>query len=78
MNPKEKAMRNEAKADIIKALRDGYTGYYCDLHDKVLIPTIISSVLAKPKKHWLNTTYLKQSRKCKPTKKRTLAKFIPI
>ena len=35
MNLKEKAMREEARAAIIEALRDGYTGYYCDLHHEV-------------------------------------------
>jgi len=34
-NSKEKAMKEEARTAIIEALRDGYTGYYCDLHDKV-------------------------------------------
>jgi len=35
MNLKEREMREEARAAIIKALRDGYTDYYCDLHHKV-------------------------------------------
>ena len=35
MNNKEKEMREEAKAAIIEALEDGYTGYYCDLHNEV-------------------------------------------
>ena len=35
MNLKEKAMRDEARAAIIEALRDGYDGYYCDLHHEV-------------------------------------------
>ena len=34
-NSKEKAMREEARAAIIEALRDGYSGYYCDLHNEV-------------------------------------------
>jgi hypothetical protein len=34
-NSKEKAMREEAKAAIIETLQDGYTGYYCDLHNEV-------------------------------------------
>jgi len=34
-NEKEKAMREEAKEAIIEALRDGYGGYYCDLHNEV-------------------------------------------
>ena len=34
-NSKEKAMREEARAAIIEALEDGYTGYYCDLHNEV-------------------------------------------
>jgi len=34
-NSKEKAMREEARAAIIQALQDGYTGYYCDLHHEV-------------------------------------------
>ena len=35
VNLKEKAMREEARAAIIEALRNGYTGYYCDLHNEV-------------------------------------------
>lgn len=35
MNPKEKAMREEARAAIIEALKDGFNGYYCDLHHEV-------------------------------------------
>ena len=35
MNKKEQAMRKEAREDIIEALRNGYTGYYCDLHNEV-------------------------------------------
>jgi DNA repair protein RadC len=35
MNPKEKEMRQEAKERIIECLKNGYTGYYCDLHDEV-------------------------------------------
>jgi hypothetical protein len=35
MNKKEQEMRKEAREDIIEALRDGYTGYYCDLHNEV-------------------------------------------
>ena len=34
-NSKEKAMREEARAAIIEALKDYYTGYYCDLHHEV-------------------------------------------
>lgn len=34
-NSKEEAMRKEAREDIIEALRNGYTGYYCDLHNAV-------------------------------------------
>jgi len=34
-NSKEKAMREEARAAIIEALQDGYSGYYCDLHNEV-------------------------------------------
>ena len=34
-NSKEKTMREEARAAIIEALEDGYTGYYCDLHNEV-------------------------------------------
>lgn len=34
-NSKEKVIREEAKAAIIEALEDGYTGYYCDLHNEV-------------------------------------------
>ena len=32
---KEQEMREEAREAIIEALRDGYDGYYCDLHDQV-------------------------------------------
>ncbi len=35
MNSKEKAMREEARMDIIEALRNGYAGHYCDLHNEV-------------------------------------------
>ena len=34
-NSKEKAMREEARAAIIEALQDRYSGYYCDLHHEV-------------------------------------------
>lgn len=34
MNKKQE-MREEARAAIIDALENGYTGYYCDLHDEV-------------------------------------------
>ena len=34
-NNKEKEMREEARAAIIEALQDGYSGYYCDLHHEV-------------------------------------------
>lgn len=34
-NSKEKAMREEARAAIVEALKDGYDGYYCDLHQEV-------------------------------------------
>jgi hypothetical protein len=32
---KEQEMREEARAAIIEALQDGYSGYYCDLHHEV-------------------------------------------
>ena len=35
MNKKELEMRKEAREAIIEALRNGYTGYYCDLHHEV-------------------------------------------
>jgi hypothetical protein len=35
VNLKEKAMKEEARAAIIEALKNGYTGYYCDLQDEV-------------------------------------------
>lgn len=35
MNKKEQEMREEARAAVIEALKDGYTGFYCDLHDEV-------------------------------------------
>ena len=34
MNKKELKMREEAREAIIDALRNGYTGYYCDLHSE--------------------------------------------
>ena len=34
-NNKAKEMREEARAAIIEALQDGYSGYYCDLHNEV-------------------------------------------
>lgn len=34
-NSKEQEMREEAREAIIEALRNGYTGYYCDLHNEV-------------------------------------------
>ncbi len=46
---KKQEMREEAKAAIIEALEDGYTGYYCDLHDIVFNsnPYIIGTYRAK-------------------------------
>ena len=35
MNHKEHEMRQQARAAIIEALKDGYSGYYCDLHNEV-------------------------------------------
>jgi len=32
---KEQEMREEARAAIIEALENGYTGYYCELHNEV-------------------------------------------
>ena len=34
-NFKELKMREQVREEIVEALRDGYTGYYCDLHDEV-------------------------------------------
>lgn len=34
-NMKEQEMRKEAREAIIEALEDGYSGYYCDLHNDV-------------------------------------------
>ena len=34
-NEKEQAMREEAKAAIIEAIENRYSGYYCDLHHEV-------------------------------------------
>jgi hypothetical protein len=34
-NKKEQEMREQAKEEIIEALKDGYSGYYCDLHNEV-------------------------------------------
>jgi hypothetical protein len=35
MNKKDLEMREEAREAIIEALEDGYSGYYCDLHNEV-------------------------------------------
>jgi hypothetical protein len=35
MNKKDQEMRKEAREAIIEVLRDGYSGYYCDLHNEV-------------------------------------------
>ena len=35
MNRKEKAMRQDARERIIECLKNGYAGYYCDLHDQI-------------------------------------------
>ena len=35
MSSKEKAMREEARAAIIEALKNGFDGYYSDLHHEV-------------------------------------------
>jgi hypothetical protein len=32
---KEQEMREEAREAIIEALQEGYSGYYCDLHNEV-------------------------------------------
>lgn len=34
-NVKEQKMRKEAREAIIEALRNGYTGYYCELHNEL-------------------------------------------
>ncbi len=34
-NKKHEEMKEQAIADIIEALEDGYSGYYCDLHNEV-------------------------------------------
>ena len=34
-NQKHREMREEAIEAIIEALEDGYSGYYCDLHNRV-------------------------------------------
>ena len=34
-NHKEQEMREQAREEIIEALRNGYSGYYCDLHNEV-------------------------------------------
>ena len=34
-NEKHEAMKEEAIADIIETLENGYSGYYCDLHNEV-------------------------------------------
>ena len=35
MNKKDLEMREEARAAIIEALENGYSGYYCDLHNEL-------------------------------------------
>jgi hypothetical protein len=35
MNKKELKIREEAREAIIEALKDGYSGYYCDLHNEI-------------------------------------------
>lgn len=35
LTTKKESMREEAKRDIIEALQDGYSSYYCDLHNEV-------------------------------------------
>ena len=35
MKYNEQEMREQAREEIIEALRDGYNGYYCDLHSEV-------------------------------------------
>ena len=35
MTKKEQEMREQARNAIIEALEDGYTGYYCDLHNEL-------------------------------------------
>lgn len=35
MNKKDQEMRREAREAIIETLQDGYSGYYCDLHNEV-------------------------------------------
>jgi hypothetical protein len=35
MNKKDQEMRKEAREAIIEALKDGYSGYYSDLHNEV-------------------------------------------
>ena len=35
MNKKELEMREQARLDIIEMLENGYSGYYCDLHNEV-------------------------------------------
>jgi hypothetical protein len=35
MNKKDLEMRKQARTDIIEALKNGYNGYYCDLHNEV-------------------------------------------
>jgi len=34
-NKKHEQMKQEAITDIIETLEDGYSGYYCDLHNEV-------------------------------------------
>ena len=34
-NKKEQAMRKEAREAIIETLKEGHSGYYCDLHNEV-------------------------------------------
>jgi len=51
MNPKEKEMRQEAKERIIECLKNGYTGYYCDLHNEVFNTDYYIIGIYEAKKH---------------------------
>lgn len=48
-NTKHNTMKEEAIADIIETLENGYSGYYCDLHNEVFNTDyyIIGTYLAK-------------------------------
>jgi hypothetical protein len=51
-NTTEQEMREQAKEEIIEALTDGYTGYYCELHNNATeaaaVANAIKEIASKP------------------------------